>query len=135
MHAPPDQRRLSVGLPQIVGDDDPGKAIARHAARAEELGFSGLWTLESGVGTGTTHMPILDGLQALAHAAPVTQNVGLGIAIIVLPRRNPVLLAKELASLDRLSGGRLTVGVGLGNDDERVAQLGLPTDRRVRRMV
>lgn len=135
MHAASDQRRLSVGLPQIVEGSDPARAIADYAARAEALGFSGLWTLESGVGAVTAHMPILDGLQALAHVAAVTDKVRLGIAIIVLPRRNPVLLAKELSSLDHITGGRLTVGVGLGNDDERVAALGVPTDRRVRRMV
>jgi probable F420-dependent oxidoreductase len=108
--------------------------IAAHAARAEALGFSGLWTLESGVGAVTAHMSILDGLQTLAYAAAVTEQVRLGIAIIVLPRRNPVLLAKELSSLDHLTGGRLIAGVGLGNDDDRVAALGVPTDRRVRRL-
>jgi probable F420-dependent oxidoreductase len=56
--------------------------------------------------------------------------------VIVLPLRNPLLLARELASIDRLSGGRLTVGVGLGmGDEERAARLGFPSGRPVRRLV
>ena len=66
----------------------------------------------------------------------MTESIGLGIAVIVLPLRNPLLLARELASIDRLSGGRLTVGVGLGaGDDERAARLGFPAGRPVRRLV
>jgi alkanesulfonate monooxygenase SsuD/methylene tetrahydromethanopterin reductase-like flavin-dependent oxidoreductase (luciferase family) len=104
--------RFSVGLPQL--DADPG-SIAPYAARAEELGFEGLWVLDSAVGGPTGHSTTLDGLQLLAHAAAVTRSPRLGIAVIVITRRNPALLAKELASLDRLSGGRLTVGVGIGS--------------------
>ena len=66
----------------------------------------------------------------------MTDSIGLGIAVIVLPLRNPLLLARELASIDRLSGGRLTVGVGLGaGDEERAARLGFPAGRPVRRLV
>src|SRR4051812_519516 len=121
---------LAVGLPQTLPDDDPA-ALARYARRAEELGFAALWTLESGVGSRTTHMPLLDGVHVLTYAAAVTSRARLGIAVVLLPRRTPALLAKELATVDRLSGGRLTVGVGLGNDDESVAALGFPGDRRV----
>ena len=66
----------------------------------------------------------------------MTDAIGLGIAVIVLPLRNPLLLARELASIDRLSGGRLTVGVGLGGgDEERAVALGFPAGRHVRRLV
>jgi probable F420-dependent oxidoreductase len=127
--------RFSVGLPQTFEGTDP-RPVGLYAARAEALGFSGLWTLDSAVGGPTSRTPLLDGLQVLAYAAAMTRAVRLGIAVIVMNRRQPVLLAKEIASLDRLTGGRLTVGVGLGAPaDEHVAALGFPTDRRVRRLV
>jgi len=126
---------FSVGLAQTLSGDDP-RAIATYAARAEALGFVRLWTLDSAVGGPTSRTPLLDGLQVLAHVAAVTTKAQLGIAVIVMGRREPALLAKELAALDRLTGGRLTVGVGMGAPaDERVAALGFPTDRPVRRLV
>jgi probable F420-dependent oxidoreductase len=107
----------------------------RFARRAEELGFAGLWTMDSAIGGATGHDPQLDGLQVLSFAAGVTDTIRLGIAVIVVPRRNPLLLARELATIDRLSGGRLTVGVGLGAADEAMAtQLGFPAGLRVRRL-
>jgi probable F420-dependent oxidoreductase len=130
-----DALRFSVGLPESIEGDDP-RAVAVYAARAEALGFTGLWTLDSALGGATSSTPLLDGLQLLAHAAAVTDDVRLGIAVIVMNRRQPVLLAKEIASLDRLTGGRLTVGVGLGAPpSEYVASLGFPVDRPVRRLV
>jgi probable F420-dependent oxidoreductase len=126
---------FSVGLPQTLSGDDP-RPVATYAQRAEALGFVRLWTLDSAVGGPTSRTPLLDGLQVLAHVAAVTNKVGLGVAVIVMGRRQPALLAKELAALDRLTGGRLTVGVGMGAPaDERVAALGFPTDRPVRRLV
>ena len=126
--------RLAISLPQVVGDDHPA-LVERHARRAEELGFSGLWTMDSSIAGHTSHMPLLDGLHALTFAAAHTQRMALGIAVIVLPRRNPALLAKELASIDVLSGGRLVVGVGLGGgSDGRNEELGFPVDRRARRL-
>lgn len=124
--------RFAVNLPQLLHDGGPD-LLARFARRAEELGFSGLWTLDSAPGGPTAAAPLLDGLHALTYAAAVTESASLGIAVIVLPRRNPVTLAKELASLDQLSAGRLVVGVGLGAASPEVQALGFPIDRRVRR--
>jgi probable F420-dependent oxidoreductase len=128
--------RLSVGLPQELDQDEP-RPIAAYAIRAETLGFSGLWTLDSPPGNRTAHHPLLDGLHALSHVAAVTQAPRLGIAVIVLPRRNPAILAKELATIDRLSRGRLTVGVGIGRveDADTLTGMGIPADRPVRRLV
>jgi probable F420-dependent oxidoreductase len=123
--------RYTVGLPQTIS----GPEIVRFARRAEELGFAGLWTMDSAIGGATGHNPQLDGLQVLSFAAGVTDTIRLGIAVIVLPRRNPLMLARELATIDRLSGGRLEVGVGLGAADEELAtQLGFPAGLRVRRL-
>src|SRR5689334_353094 len=130
-----DAPRFSVGLPHSFDGRDP-RPLGIYAARAETLGFSGLWTLDSAVGGPTSRTPLLDGLQLLTYAAAVTREIRLGVAVIVMGRRQPVLLAKEMASLDRLSGGRLTVGVGLGAPaGEKVAALGFPVDRPVRRLV
>jgi probable F420-dependent oxidoreductase len=123
--------RFSVSLPQAdVGPDD----VVRYARRAEELGFTGLWVLDSTVGGATTHTKTLEGLHLLTFTAAHTTTARLGIAVLVQSRRNPVLLAKELATVDRLSGGRLTAGIGLGNDTPAIAGLGFQVERRVRRL-
>jgi len=85
-------------------------------------------------GTSTPAVPSLDGLQVLSYAAAISERISLGIGVIVLPRRNPVSLARDLASIDHLSQGRLRVGVGLGVGDPRDEMLGFPSDRRVRRL-
>jgi probable F420-dependent oxidoreductase len=121
--------RFSVPLPQVAGDD-----VTTYARRAEELGFDGFWTLDSAVAGHTAHNPILDGLHVLSFVAAVTTKATLGMAVIVLPRRNPALLAKEVATVDQLSHGRLVVGIGLGVSDGSEGALGFPTDRHVRRM-
>jgi len=126
--------RVSVALPQLLAKDHP-RLLADYARRAEELGFSGLWTLDSAPGGPTWRAPILDGLHTLSSVAAVTREIELGIAVIVLPRRSPVLLAKQLATIDQLSAGRLVVGVGLGGSDQALEGLGIPTGRRVRRLV
>jgi probable F420-dependent oxidoreductase len=122
--------RFSVPVPQLAGDD-----VKTYAHRAEELGFDGFWALDSAVAGRTAHSRgMLDGLNLLAFLAAVTSKATLGMAVIVLPRRNPALIAKELATVDQLSGGRLIAGVGLGRSDGSEGALGFPTDRHVRRM-
>jgi len=125
--------RISVGVPQLLHDQAP-EVVRRYAVRAEELGFAGLWSLDSVPGSATSRVPLLEGLHVLTTAAAVTGAIGIGIAVIVLPARNPALLARELATVDRLSGGRLTVGVGVGRKESTAAGLGLPTGHRARRL-
>jgi probable F420-dependent oxidoreductase len=72
-------------------------------------------------------------LQLLAFAAAVTDRIRLGTAVILAPLRVPVELAKALATLDHLSGGRLIVGLGLGGQAERYPAFGLAAEGRVRR--
>jgi probable F420-dependent oxidoreductase len=125
--------RISVGLPQLLDDEGAG-VLTRYAARAEDLGFAGLWSLDSVPGAATARVAALEGLHTLTAAAVVTQTIRLGVAVIVLPARQPAHLARELATIDQLSGGRLTVGVGVGRDDPVPVSLGLPGDRRVARL-
>ena len=125
--------RISVGLPQLLHDEAPD-VVRRYAVRAEELGFAGLWSLDAVPGGATARVPLLDGLHTLTTAAAVTGAIRLGIAIVVLPARNAALLAKELATIDRLSGGRLIVGVAVGRKEPTAAGLGLPAGHRARRL-
>jgi probable F420-dependent oxidoreductase len=125
--------RVSVGLPQLLAGGE-ADVVRRYAVRAEALGFAGLWSLDAVPGSATSRVPLLDGLHLLTTAAAVTERIGLGIAVIVLAARNPAVLARELATIDRLSGGRLTVGVGVGRSEPTAAGLGLPAGRRARRL-
>lgn len=125
--------RISVGLPQLV-PDHASEVIRRFAVRAEDLGFAGLWSLDSVPGSATSRVALLDGLHVLTAAGAVTDRISLGVAVIVLPARNAAQLARELATVDQLCGGRLIVGVGVGRKEPTAAGLGLPTGHRARRL-
>src|SRR5271166_3766995 len=96
---------------------DPTVA-ARIARAAERLGYGSLWVGEHVIlpdprvppSPLAPDAPILDPLITLSYLAGATERVRLGTGIVILPQRNPVVLAKELASLDVLSGGRLVFG-------------------------
>jgi probable F420-dependent oxidoreductase len=96
---------LGLGTQTLAGDAErfPGFVDALEAR-----GFDSLWLSERLTG------PAPDPLVALAMAAGRTRQLKLGTSVLVVPGRNPVVLAKELATLDRLSGGRLLPAVGLG---------------------
>ena len=127
------------------------RGIAQMATTLEEAGFESLWvsdhvvmptTIESrypfaadGRPTWPSTTPYLDALVALAVMAAVTRRVGLGTAALVLPLRNPVVVAKQAASLDVVSGGRLTLGVGAGWLREEFEALNVPFEDRGGRLV
>ena len=96
---------LGLGTQTLAGDAERFPAFVDTL---EQRGFDSLWLSERLTG------PAPDPLIALALAAGRTRELKLGTSVLVVPGRNPVVLAKELASLDRLSGGRLLPGVGLG---------------------
>ncbi|MGH2722851.1 MAG: LLM class flavin-dependent oxidoreductase [Actinomycetota bacterium] len=99
--------RIGIGLPNPI-PGTPGRLLVRWAARAEERGFSTLATIDR------IAYPSYESLVALAAAGAVTERIGLLTNILLAPTRNPVLLAKEAASVDQLSGGRLTLGLAVG---------------------
>jgi probable F420-dependent oxidoreductase len=117
--------------------------LARRARLAEEAGIDELWVgdhiaLPAGEGeVGTADNPAseprLEAVVTLAHLAAVTTRIGLGFGILVLPQRQPVLLAKQLASVDVLSKGRLTVGLGIGYVEPELAAFGVPLAERAAR--
>ena len=97
--------------------------------QADDLGFHSIWVIYR-----IFHqINILDPLTVLTSAATVTLNVRLGTAILLFAFRNPVLTAKATATLDYLSGGRLTLGISLGGRDNEFEALGLPIKQRVSR--
>ena len=122
-------------------------AGAVEAARAaEENGFESIWTVEhvvypddyqsaypysaDGKMPAVRSTPIPDPLIWLAYVASVTSRIRLATGILILPERNPVVLAKELATLDHLSGGRVELGIGVGWLREEFDALGIPWERR-----
>jgi probable F420-dependent oxidoreductase len=111
------------------------------AQLAESAGFESLWAGEHVVLPDPMVSPpgmepedrILDPIVALTYLAAHTRRVLLGTGIIILPQRNPLVLAKELASLEELSGGRLIFGIGAGYLEPEFRALGIPfTDRGAR---
>src|SRR5919197_5507431 len=124
--------KLGVALPQGSRDGRIDLALLRDfAVQAEAAGFDDLWTIEQIVG----RYPVLESVSLLAYLAAITTRIRLGTAVLVTNLRNPIQLAKELSSVDHLSGGRITVGVGLGGDTRMYAAYGLTGDRRVARFV
>jgi probable F420-dependent oxidoreductase len=120
--------KIGFALPQIGAIAGP-EAITRVAQRAEELGFDSLWVLDRLLwplkpqapypATADGSLPrqydrVMDPLDTLTFAAAKTQRVALGTSVLNLPWYNPVLLARRLATIDVLSGGRLRVGLGIG---------------------
>ena len=97
----------------IAGAD----AIRQSATLAEALGFDSVWTTDHVLMPASMPEPygnLVESLVALTVAATVTQRVKLGTSIIVTPQREPALLAKQLASIDAISAGRLILGAGVG---------------------
>lgn len=101
---------------------------ARRARRAEEVGFESLWIGDHVAlpadAPDDADEPRLELVVSLAHLAAVTSRVKLATGVAILPQRQPVLLAKQLASIDVVSNGRLIVGIGVGYVVPELAALG-----------
>ncbi|GIE99450.1 LLM class F420-dependent oxidoreductase [Paractinoplanes rishiriensis] len=107
------------------------EVLVRRARMAEEAGFESLWVGDHiALPPGEGNPPRLEALVALTYLAAVTSRVRLGVGLIVLPQRQPVLLAKQLTSLDVLSGGRLTVAVGSGYMEPELNAMGVTLAER-----
>lgn len=115
--------KIAVEFPSVSFRDGP-KKVAELARAIEEIGYDELAVFDHvvmGYPTETRkapmyppQMPILEALMMLSFAAAVTERVSLSTEVLVLPQRQPVLVAKQVATLDTLSGGRVRLGVGIG---------------------
>ena len=129
-----------------VGPLATREGITAFAQLAEELGFDALWvsdhvvvprSLDSrypysrdGSFPVSPDVPLMEPLATLLFAAAITERVKLGTTVLIIPMRNPIVTAKQLATLDVLSNGRLILGVGAGWMEEEFKMLGVPFERR-----
>jgi alkanesulfonate monooxygenase SsuD/methylene tetrahydromethanopterin reductase-like flavin-dependent oxidoreductase (luciferase family) len=115
--------KVSIGLPNAVPGTS-GEQLTEWAQRAEARGFSSLGTIDR------IAYPNLEPLVSLAAAAAVTERIGLATTVLLGPlRRNPVALAKQVASIHKLSGHRMTLGIAIGGreDDYELAGVDMAT--------
>jgi alkanesulfonate monooxygenase SsuD/methylene tetrahydromethanopterin reductase-like flavin-dependent oxidoreductase (luciferase family) len=130
---------LGFGVPVSGAWATPGNQV-RLVRRAEELGYRSAWTFQrllvpaepepdprSGM---EVYRSVLDPVVSLAHLAGTTSRIRLGLAVLNMPFFSPVLMAKQLASLDVVAGGRLDVGLGIGWSRVEFAASGVPYARR-----
>jgi probable F420-dependent oxidoreductase len=129
--------QLGIHLPHIGRKAGPD-SLRRAAVQAEELGFSDVWVSEHVILPKAAPYPpspsFYEPILTLTWAAAVTRRVRLGTSVIVLPMHHPVPMAKQLATLQCLSGGRVIFGVGVGWLEAEFAALGVPFRERGRRM-
>ena len=128
--------QLGIHLPH-AGEQATPALIRRYAIRADALGFDDVWVSEHII-VPRKEFPrsplFYDPVVTLSWVAAVTQRVKLGTTVLVLPMRHPLPLAKELATLQNLSDGRLILGAGVGWLEPEFAALGVPFKERGRRM-
>lgn len=128
--------KVGIHLPQYGRASGP-ESIARAARKAEQLGFADVWVSDHSVQPAAQGYPspyLYDPLLSLAWAAACTSSVRIGTSVLVVPAHEPVGLANQLASLDALSGGRLTIAVGVGWSEGEFDALGADFAHRGRRL-
>lgn len=110
---------------------ESSRELLDYCRQIDDLPFDDIWVIDHLlVSKGVYGVSWLGAIATLAAAAAVTERVGLGTAALVLPLRHPVTLAKEIASLHMLSGGRFRFGVAVGWDPEEFAATGVPLKER-----
>ena len=139
--------KFGLAFASSIGTDP--KSALEISRVAEQVGFESVWggehvifpsKIESaypytsdGKVPATPETPIPDPLIWLAYVAAAAPTLRLGTCILIVPQRNPLILAKELATLDYLTGGRVELGLGVGWMKEEFDALGVPWERRGRR--
>jgi probable F420-dependent oxidoreductase len=126
--------KFGVTIPNNWGLEDPQQVLAMGPL-AEELGYDSIWVMDHLFNTGYIRerlddRPYYHPLATLSYLSATTRRVMLGTSVLVLPYHNPVELAKYTATLDHMSGGRLTLGVGVGAMTEEFEALGIPMRQR-----
>lgn len=113
--------RFSIAIPQLDTDGFDAAGLRAYLARAEELGFEGGWVLEQIIGSS----PLLAPLELLAYCAACTNRLRLGVAVLVTSLHDPLQLASSVTAVDRLSNGRLDLGVAAGGGSRKFAAFGV----------
>ncbi len=121
--------RWSISIPQLDTDGFDAAGLTAYLARAEELGFEAGWVLEQAVGP----TPLLAPLELLAYAAACTRRLRLGVGVLVSSLHDPLQLAASITAVDRLSHGRLDVGVAPGGGFRKFAAFGVDPETFVAR--
>jgi probable F420-dependent oxidoreductase len=132
-----DGMKYGVWLPMQAWDGLDYETVARIgdcAVRAEELGFDGLWTYDHLVkGSAMYSVGWLEPMVVLSYVAALTSTLDLGTSVLVLPVREPLLLSKQVATLENLSRGRVILGVGAGWNPAEFSSVGMQLKERGRR--
>lgn len=108
------------------------EAFRELGSQAEELGFDSLWVADR-IASPAEGLPLLEGVATLAAFVGFTRRIRLGTSVLIAPLRHPALLAKQLATLDYLAQGRLTVGMAIGENGADYAAVSVPFAERGRR--
>ncbi len=109
------------------GETSSVESIERLAIEAERLGFDSLWTTDHILmprDSGTPYERIFESITALAFLAPITKKIKLGISSLIIAMRNPVVVVKQLATIDQLSKGRLILATSAGWNEKEFSNLG-----------
>ncbi|TMI49210.1 TIGR03619 family F420-dependent LLM class oxidoreductase [Candidatus Bathyarchaeota archaeon] len=119
------------------GESSSREALGTVAWEAERTGCDSLWTTDHILmprNSGTPYERIFDSITTLAYLAPITNRVRLGISSLIIAMRNPVVVAKQLATIDNLARGRLMLAIGAGWNEKEFASLGSNFRNRGRRV-
>jgi alkanesulfonate monooxygenase len=106
------------------------RGLVEYGVRAEALGFDSLWVWDHIFLGVEPHFPIIDSLSLLTAVGARTKRIKIGTGVLVLPLRNPVLLAKQIASIDQLTEGRLLLGMASGWYKREFDSVGVPFEKR-----
>src|SRR5271169_270843 len=110
------------------------RALVEYGVRVEALGYDSIWVWDHILLGVSPNFPVVDSLTVLTGIAARTSRIKLGTGVLVLPLRNPVVLAKELSSLDLIAGGRLLLGMASGWYKREFDAVGVPFNERGRIM-
>jgi alkanesulfonate monooxygenase SsuD/methylene tetrahydromethanopterin reductase-like flavin-dependent oxidoreductase (luciferase family) len=113
--------RFDISIPQRDTDGFDAEGVKSYLARAEELGFEGGWTLEQTIGPS----PVIAPMELLAYAAACTTRLRLGVAVLITSLHDPLQLASTVTAVDRLSHGRLDLGVAPGGGFRKFEAFGV----------
>jgi len=117
-----------------LGFEASPEAIVAAAKKAEELGFDAVFVNDHIIVDGSPRAApwtnVYDPLVAMSFIAAHTSRIGVGVSVLIMPYRNPIETAKALATLDRMSGGRVIAGVGVGWNEAEFNALGVPFSER-----